>query len=89
MGIPKNVCTLSELKKLEVINLSDGKNLGNVCDVEMDLFQGCITALMVPKPFDIKTVFQSEGGRMICIPWHRIERIGSDTILVRLPETIQ
>ena len=86
MVLPKGVCTLSELKKLEVINLNDGKNLGNVCDVEMDLFQGCITALIVPKPFDIKTIFQQETSKVIRIPWHRIERIGEDTILARVPE---
>ena len=29
----KTVCTLSELKKLDVVNLCDGKVLGTVCDV--------------------------------------------------------
>ena len=86
MSIPKNVCTPSELKKLEVINLTDGKNLGNVCDVEMDLFQGNITALILPKPFELKTIFQPGEDKTVCVPWHRIERIGSDVILVRMPE---
>ena len=89
MDLPKSVCTLSELKKLEVINLNDGRNLGNVCDVEMDLYQGRITALIVPKPFDIRTVFQQENNKVIRIPWHRIERIGEDTILARLPEVCE
>ncbi|MBQ3865558.1 MAG: YlmC/YmxH family sporulation protein [Clostridia bacterium] len=87
MEIPKTICTIQELKKLEVINLCDGKKMGAVCDVEMDLFQGSITALILPKPFDIKEIFQSEETKMIRIPWHRIERIGSDTILVRFQET--
>ena len=86
MEIPKTVCTLTELKRLEVINLCDGKRLGSVCDVEMDLVRGVITALILPRPFDLKNLFQGEAERTLRIPWHRIERIGSDTILVRLPE---
>ena len=79
-------CTLSEIKKLQVINLCDGKNLGNVCDIEMNLYQGNITALIVPKPFDIRTAFQFVEDKAIRIPWHRIERIGADTILARVTE---
>ena len=86
MDIPKNICTLGELKKLEVINVCDGKCMGVICDVEMDLFVGNITALIMPKPFDFKEVFQPEEKRTIRIPWCRIERIGCDTILVRFPE---
>ena len=88
MDIPKITCTLADLKKLEVINLCDGKRLGSVCDVEMNLFQGTITALILTKPFDLKTVFRPEEDKWIPIPWHRIERIGSDTILVRLSEDL-
>ncbi len=88
MEIPKVTCTLTELRKLEVINLCNGKRLGTICDVEMNLFQGAITALLLPKPFDLKTVFQPEDDKWILIPWHKIERIGSDTILVRLTEEI-
>ena len=60
----KTVCTLSELKKLDVVNLCDGKVLGMVCDVEMDLLQGNITALIVPKAFDIIHLFQPESERI-------------------------
>ena len=86
MEIPKNVCTLSDLKRLAVINLCDGRNLGCVSDVEMDLCQGQITALIVPKKFDWKSLFPSGEEKTTRVPWHRIERIGSDTILVRMPE---
>ena len=86
MEIPKTVCTLSELKKLEGVNLCDGKVLGRVCDVEMDLLQGRVTALILPRPFDLRSVFQAASDKMIFVPWHRIERIGSDTILARVPE---
>ena len=89
MEIPKNVCTLTEIKKLQVINLCDGRNLGNVCDVEMSLYQGNITALILPKPFELKSLFQPEGEKTFRVPWDRIERIGADTILARIPEATQ
>ncbi len=78
-----SVCTLQNLKKLEVINLCDGTRMGAVCDVEMDLNLGSITALLVPRRCSLFEWIRRDGKRTIRIPWCRIERIGEDTILVR------
>ena len=78
-----SVCTVNDLKKLEVINLCNGKRMGCICDVEMDLNLGAITAIIVPRKCTFFEFFQHEGKRYHRIPWCKIERIGDDTILVR------
>ncbi len=83
MGQIKSVCTLSELRKLEVINLCDGSKMGCVIDVEMDLCMGCITAIIVPRQIEIWEWFHKGEKKNCRIPWCQIERIGDDTILVR------
>jgi len=86
MGHIKNVCTLGELSRLEVINLCDGKKLGCVHDIEIDLCLGHITAILLPKKIELNEIFRKDGKRCLRIPWCMIERIGDDTILVRLEE---
>lgn len=86
MSQAKGVCTLSDLKRLEVINLCDGRKLGTVCDVEMDLCMGCITAIIVPRKFDFWEFFRRDSNKNCKISWCDIERIGDDTILVRWNE---
>ncbi len=86
MSQVKGVCTLSDLKKLEVINLCDGRRMGVVCDVEMDLCMGCITAIIVPRKIDLWEFFRRDIRKNCRIPWRDIERIGDDTILVRWTE---
>lgn len=85
MGI-KQICSVNELKKLDVINLCDGSRLGCVHDVEIDLCMGCITAIRVPRRCDLSEIFKKDGCRYYRILWCQIERIGDDTILVRLEE---
>lgn len=68
-------------KQKEVINLSDGKRLGYVQDVEADFSTGKITAIIVPGNNKIFSV----GGKNDCvIPWERIMKIGDDIILVEI-----
>lgn len=86
MGQARSVCTLADLKKLEVINLCDGSRLGYVCDAEIDLCAGCITAIMVPAKLEFWDWFRKEGNRHQRIPWCDIDCIGDDTVLVRYRE---
>ena len=86
MGQISTVCTVNELKKLEVINLCNGKRLGYICDVEMDLNLGAITAIFVPRRCSLSELFRRDGKKNYRIPWCQIERIGDDTILVRYEE---
>lgn len=80
----KPLCTLGELRRLEVINVCDGNRLGCVVDIEFDLCLGNITAILIPKKFDLHDFFAKPEKRLCRIPWCCIERIGRDIILVRI-----
>ncbi|MDP2892587.1 MAG: YlmC/YmxH family sporulation protein [Bacillota bacterium] len=73
---------LSELRQKEVINIPDGKRLGCVCDLDMDICEGKICAIIVPGPSRFFSFFRAERG--FVIPWCRIKRIGEDVILVEI-----
>ncbi len=71
---------LCEFSKKEVINVSDCKCLGNVCDLKFDECSGKIHAIIIkgpPKWFHC-VGFDSE----YMIGWDKIVRVGPDVILV-------
>jgi YlmC/YmxH family sporulation protein len=74
------IITFSELKNKEVINLYDGSLLGCVGDLEFNSATGEICAIILPGNGLLASL--SPKNRIV-IPWHDIERIGKDTILVR------
>ena len=69
----------SELAKKEVVNIYDGCKLGCVCDLDIDTLCGRVNAIFVPKGR-----FSLKKKQYHIIKWEQIERIGGDTILVRL-----
>jgi len=73
----------SELRTREVINISDGRKLGAVVDVDIDLESGRLRAIVVPGPRGMFSIFGRNED--IVIPWDRIKRIGQDVILVERP----
>ena len=42
-----NKCSINDLKDKEVINICDGKRLGYINDVEIDICAGCVLAIVV------------------------------------------
>ena len=83
MNTIKSCCTLYDLRKLEVINICNGKRLGCITDIEFDLCSGNILAILIPKKPEINDLFCKKEKRFFKIPWCCIERIGDDIILVR------
>ena len=69
-------------KQKEVINLTDGRRLGYVQDVEANFETGEITAIIVP---GTSKMFSIGNKGDIIIPWNKIRRIGDDIILVEIP----
>jgi len=74
----------SEFRQKEVINIADGRRLGFVSDVEVNLEDGRIEAIIIPG-----------GGRFFgfigkdneyVIPWERVKKVGEDIILVDMDE---
>lgn len=77
MGVQR--CNSEDFREKEVINVCDGKRLGCVSEVEFNVCDGRLTAIVVP----IEGGFLGLGGKeRIVIPWEKIVRIGEDVILV-------
>ncbi|SJZ30841.1 YlmC/YmxH family sporulation protein [Selenihalanaerobacter shriftii] len=74
----------SELRSKEVINVNDGQRLGLIKDIELDLAQGKIEAIIVPGEKKIFSIFSGKDD--LIIQWEQIERIGKDVILVDLDD---
>ena len=73
--------SFSELRNKEVINIRDGSLLGCVCDIEFNSCSGEITAIVLPGNGILASL--SSKNRIV-IPWCDIERIGKDTVLVKV-----
>ena len=74
---------MRELRRKEVINVSDGGRLGFVGDVELHLPEGQTAALIVFGPARFFGPFGK--GEEYYIPWDCIQRIGDDIILIDKP----
>ena len=70
----------SSLKCKEVVNICDGARLGFVSDVEVDLKNGCIAAIVVPGPCKLFGMVGRKDD--FVIPWQCIQQIGDDIILI-------
>ena len=70
---------LTDLKKKAVVNVADGRNLGRITDMVIGFPSGVVSGIIVPGR---KNSFF--GGGELIISTKCIERIGDDTILVRL-----
>lgn len=71
----------TELKQKEVVNIADGKRLGNILDLDIDTQSGQISAIYVPEPFTLSGLFRSKTEYSM-IPWSCIRTVGEDIILV-------
>ena len=73
-----------ELQEKEIINIADGKCIGMVRDLDLDVQNGCIIALIVPGPGKWFGCICREYE--ICIPWCKVVKVGPDIILVDVDE---
>lgn len=72
----------SELRMKEVINLTDGKRIGFIDDLEINLEKNRVEAIIVPKEGKFMKLFSRDNDYII--PWKNIVKIGQDVILVDL-----
>ncbi len=75
---------ISDFQTKDVINIVDGKKLGQISDLELDLRQGKIDSIVVPTATRFFGMFG--GGGEVIIPWRNIVKIGADVVLVRLDD---
>ncbi len=71
---------LTQLQCKEVICLASGQRLGFVEDVQIELPEGRVAALIVPGPGKLLGLGASRCD--YCIPWNCIKKVGPDIILV-------
>ncbi|MBQ8891722.1 MAG: YlmC/YmxH family sporulation protein [Bacilli bacterium] len=70
---------LSEFQNKDVINIKDGRRIGNIIDCKIDNVTGEIKSfLLVP----FKGVFSFKGTNKVEINFKDIETLGEDVILV-------
>ncbi len=72
---------LSDLQNKVIVNMLDGKNIGNIIDVRIDEEKGSIVSLIIEPN---KNIFSLRKGVDTEINWNNITKIGEDVILVQL-----
>jgi YlmC/YmxH family sporulation protein len=75
------VCTLTELRNKEVIDMKTGMRLGYVDDIEIDTDSECVVSLIIFGRSRAFGIMGRDGD--IVIKCGDISLIGEDTILVR------
>jgi len=71
-----------DFRQKEVVNITDGKILGFVIDVDAELANGAIKSIVVAQ---VGKLIKSIGGKNnITIPWSNVKLIGEDVILVEI-----
>lgn len=77
---------ISEFQTKDVVNILDGRRLGQITDLEINLNLGVIDAIVVPGQGKFLGLFG--GGNDLVIPWKNIVKIGKDVVLVRLDDSL-
>lgn len=72
--------SFSSLRCKDVVNICDGRNLGNITDIIIDTCCGRVTGIVVPNNKSFFSFFKNNND--LFIPYNRICKIGKDIILV-------
>ncbi len=70
---------LSELQSKDVVNIKDGKKIGNIVDVSIDNNGFMISLIIQKNKFNINFFKNNNDDE---IKWNQIKKIGEDVILV-------
>ncbi len=73
--------TVYELCEREVVNITNGQNLGRVDDLSFDPQTAGITGIVLYGRLRLFGLLGREED--VTIPWREIEKIGEDVLLVR------
>ena len=75
---------ISDLRMREVINVTNGKKLGLIKDIEIDLDAGRIKSVVLPGNGKVLGFLGRNDD--IVVPWQKIKKMGMDVILVEVSE---
>ena len=73
---------LSDLQNKNLVNTSDGKNIGNIIDVNIDYKSGNINSFIIESKTNMFKFLNKD--RDMEVRWEEIEKIGEDVILVNM-----
>lgn len=73
---------VSELRVLDIINIEDGRRLGPIIDLDLDLEKGLIKGIIVLAVSKGKGFFSGGKSGDIFVPWEKVIKVGVDVILV-------
>lgn len=73
---------VSDIMEKEIINVKNGKRMGFITDIDMDINDGKITSFTITG--DGGRGFFSRGSEGQVILWSDILKIGCDTIIVNI-----
>ncbi|MDS1029588.1 YlmC/YmxH family sporulation protein [Bacillota bacterium LX-D] len=75
---------VSDLRTLDVINVLDGRSLGVIKDIDLDIEQGKINALVLPGTSTSRFMGLFGKNEDMVISWDKIKKLGVDVILVEV-----
>ena len=78
---------ISDFQLKDVVSVSEGKKLGNIGDIDINLSTGKIEAIIITGGGKMLGFFGKDEE--VIIPWRNIVKIGSDVILVRYQSKIE
>lgn len=73
---------ISELRMLDIVNIKDGRRLGPIKDLDLDLERGVVKGIVVPGASRSWGFFGGNRSEDVFVPWEKVKKIGVDVILV-------
>jgi YlmC/YmxH family sporulation protein len=80
---------ISELRLLDIVNIKDGRRLGPIKDLDLDLERGVVKGIVVPGASRSWGFFGGGRTEDVMVPWDRVKKIGVDVILVDAQDLIE
>ena len=75
---------ISDLRMREVVNVMNGKKLGLIKDIEIDLDAGRVKSVVLPGNSKVLGLFGRNDD--VVVPWQKIKKLGLDVILVEVAD---
>ena len=75
---------LSDLQNKDIVNVNDGRNIGNIIDVKINELSGNIESFIIEPNGNFFKFFRSSDKLDTEINWNSITKIGEDVILVKI-----